>query len=68
VKEVLMKNSLKRDVRGKNGVDGNIVSLSSHRLAAAGKGVPSGTRRGDPAPPASVKAAPRTQDDLQDVL
>jgi len=62
-----MKNTLKRDVRARNGTDGNIVSLSSHRLAAAGKGVPNGTRRGDPAPPASVRAAPRTADDLQDV-
>ena len=61
-----MKNTLKRETRARNGVDGNIVSLSSHRLAAAGKGVPNGPKRGDPAPSASVRVAPRPAEDLVD--
>jgi putrescine aminotransferase len=61
-----MKNTLKRETRARNGVDGNIVSLSSHRLAAAGKGVPNGAKRGDPAPSASVRVAPRPAEDLVD--
>jgi putrescine aminotransferase len=59
-----MKNTLKRDLRAKEGGDGNVVALSNHRLAAAGKPAGNGTRRGDPPPSTSMRAAPRTADAL----
>jgi len=59
-----MKNTLKRDLRARGGGDGNVVALSSHRLAAAGKPAGNGTRRGDPPPSASMRMAPRTADPL----
>ncbi len=54
-----MKNTLKRDVRARVGEDSNVVALSNHRLAAAGKPASNGTRRGDPPPSASMRGAPR---------
>ena len=59
-----MKNTLKRDVRARVGEDSNVVALSHHRLAAAGKPASNGSRRGDPSPSGSMRAAPRAADAL----